>query len=47
MMNYFKEMCSGSEAGSYSSLMEFGYYSTLDLRVKKKKQETNLVCADV
>ena len=31
--NYFTEMCSGSEAGSYLRRIDFVYYSTLDLRV--------------
>ena len=35
--NYFTEMCSGSEAGSYLRLVDFVYHSTLGLRVKKKK----------
>ena len=35
--NYFTEMCSGSEAGSYLRLIDFVYHSTLGLRVKKKK----------
>ena len=34
--NYFTEMCSGSEAGSYSRLIDFVYHSTLGLRVIKK-----------
>ena len=40
--NYFTEMCSGSEAGSYLRLIDFVYHSTLGLRVikKKKKKET-------
>jgi len=37
--NYFTEMCSGSEAGSYSRLMDIVYHSTLGLRVIKKKRE--------
>ena len=38
--NYFKEMCSGSEEGSYSRLIDCVYHSTLGLRViKKKKRE--------
>ena len=36
-MNYFTEMCSGSEAGSYVRLIDFVYHSTLGLRVIKKK----------
>ena len=31
--NYFTEMCSGSEAGSYLRLIDFVYHSTLGLRV--------------
>ena len=27
--NYFSEMCSGSEAGSYSRLIDFVYHSML------------------
>jgi len=37
--NYFTEMCSGSEAGSYLRLIDFVYYSTLGLRVIKKKKK--------
>ena len=33
-------MCSGSEAGSYSRLIDFVYHSTLGLRVIKKKRRT-------
>ena len=36
--NYFTEMCSGSEAGSYLRLIDFVYHSTLVLRVTKKKR---------
>ena len=37
--NYFTEMCSGSEAGSYLRLIDFLYHSTLGLReIKKKKR---------
>ena len=35
---YFTEMCSGSEAGSYSRLIDFVYHSTLRLRVIKRKE---------
>jgi len=35
--NYFTEMCSGSEAGSYLRLIDFVYHSTLGLRVIKKE----------
>ena len=37
--NYFTEMCSGSEAGSYLRLIDFAYHSTLGLRVIKKKKK--------
>jgi len=37
--NYFTEMCSGSEAGSYLRLIDFVYHSTLGLRVIKKREE--------
>jgi len=40
--NYFTELCSGSEAGSYSRLIDFVYHSTLGVRVIKKK-----TCVDV
>ena len=36
--NYFTEMCSGSEAGSYLRLIDFVYHSILGLR------EINKVC---
>jgi len=36
--NYFTEMCSGSEEGSYLKLIDFVYHSTLGLRVIKKKR---------
>ena len=36
--NYFTEMCSGPEAGSYSRLIDFVYHPTVDLRVIKKKR---------
>ena len=36
--NYFTEMCSGFEAGSYLMLIDFAYHSTLGLRVIKKKR---------
>ena len=38
-MNFFTEMCSGSEAGSYARPMDFVYHSTLGSRVIKKKKE--------
>jgi len=34
----FTEMCSDSEAGSYSRLIDFLYHSTLGLRVIKRKK---------
>jgi len=37
--NYFTEMYSGSEAGSYLRRMGFLYHSTLGLRVIKKRRE--------
>jgi len=36
--NYFTEMCSGSEAGSYLRLIEVVHHSTLGWRVIKKKK---------
>ena len=41
--NHFTEMCSGSEAGSYSRLIDFVYHSTLGLRVIKKKDPDSRV----
>jgi len=38
---YFTEMCSGSEAGSYSRLVDFVYHSTLGLSVITKKKKTS------
>ena len=35
--NYFKKMCSGSEAGSYLRLTDFVYHSTLGLRAIKRR----------
>ena len=35
-------MCSGSEAGSYSRLVDFVYHSTLGLRVIKKKMDSGV-----
>ena len=35
--HYFTKMCSGSEAGSNSRLIDFVYHSTLGLRVIKNK----------
>ena len=37
-VNYFTEMCSGSEAGSYLRLIDFVYHSTLGLKVIQKKK---------
>jgi len=37
--NYFTEMCSGSETGSYLRLIDFVYHSTLGVRVIKKKMK--------
>ena len=37
--DYFTEMCSGSEAGSYLRLIDFVYDSTLGLRAIKKKKK--------
>ena len=37
--NYFTEMCSGSEAGSYLRLIDSLYHSTLGLRVMQKKKD--------
>ena len=37
--NYFTEMVSGSEAGSYLRLINFVFHSTLVLRVIKKKKK--------
>jgi len=38
--NYFTEMCSGSEAGSYLRLIDFVYDSTLGLGAIKKTKTT-------
>ena len=37
--SWFPEMCSGSEAGSYSRLIDFVHHSTLVLRVIKKEEK--------
>ena len=37
--NYFTEMCSGSEAGSYLIPIDFLFHSTLGLRVMIKKKK--------
>jgi len=39
LFNYFTEMCSGSEAGSYLRLTDFVFHSTLGVRVIKKKKK--------
>jgi len=39
--NYFTEMCSGSEAGSYVRRGDFVHHSTLGLRVIKKKRRSS------
>jgi len=38
--DYFTEMCSGSEAGSYLRRIDFVYHSTLGFRVIKKKKKS-------
>jgi len=38
-INYFTEVCSGSEAGSYLRLIDFVYHSTIGLRVIKKTKK--------
>ena len=43
--NCFTEMCSGSEEGSYSRLIDCVYHSTLDLRVMKKKTWSGSISA--
>ena len=40
--NYFTEMCSGSEAGSYLRLIDSVYHSTIGSRVIKKKKKVGL-----
>ena len=42
--NYFTEMCSGSDAGSYLRLIDFVYHSTLGVRVIKKKRVCCATC---
>ena len=37
--NYFTEMCSGPEAGSYSRLIDLVYHSTQGLREIEKRKE--------
>ena len=43
--NYFKEMCSGSEASSYLRLIDFVHHLDRGLRIikKKKKQKESTV----
>jgi len=41
--NYFTEMCSGSEAGSYLRLIDVVYHSTLGLKVIQKKKKIRTV----
>ena len=43
--NYFTEMCSGSEAGSYLRLIVSVYHSTLGLRVIKNKKKSGRCAA--
>ena len=43
MSNYFAEMCSGSEVGSYLRLIDFVCHSILGLRVIKKKKKKKKV----
>ena len=38
--DFFTEICSGSEAGSYLRCIDFVYHSTLGLRVTKKKERS-------
>jgi len=40
--NYFTEMCSGSEAGSYVRLIEIVHHSTLVLRVIKNNKKKSV-----
>jgi len=42
--NYFTEMCSGSEAGSYLRLIDVVYHSTLGSSVIKKKKGATILC---
>ena len=44
--NYFTEMCSGSEAGSYLRLVDFLYHPTLGSRVIKKKKKNRIAPRD-
>ena len=39
--NYFTEMCSGSEAGSYLRLIDFVCHSAPGLRVMKKQKNSH------
>ena len=42
--DYFPEMCSGSEAGSYLWRIDFVCHSTLGVRVIKKKKKLSHRC---
>ena len=42
MGNYFTEMCSDSEAGSFSRRIDFVYHSTPGLRVMEKKKKKTI-----
>jgi len=37
--NFFTEICSGAEAGSYSRIMDLGYHSTLGLRAIRRSEK--------
>ena len=39
-VNYFTDMCSGSEASSYLRLRDVAHHSTLGVRVIEKKKVT-------
>jgi len=39
--NHLADMCSGSEEGSYSRLIDSVYHSTIGLRVIKKKKTSS------
>jgi len=38
ILDYFTDMCGGSEAGSYLRLIGVVYHSTLGLRVKERRR---------
>jgi len=40
--NYFTDVCSGSEAGSYLRLIDFVHHSTLGLGVIQKQKKMDL-----